>query len=554
MPAPPRQKAFHPGKVPFPLMHVDTGFKFTEMYEFRDRIAREIGADLIVWRNEAADRRGRQPVRPRHAAVLRVPQDRGTATGLRHHQFDAAIGGARRDEEKSRAKERVFSFRDAFGQWDPRAQRPELWNLYNARVKPGESIRVFPLSNWTELDVWQYIHLEQIPVNPLYFARPRDAVVRGGQLIVLDGPSGRRAVRAAAGRADRADPRAGSAASAAFPARARFARRRRRVDEIVKEMTVARTSERGTRVIDHDSEGRWRRRSARDISTVRPPARQPRSSTSPPNTSSRTSCVSPPSVASTTASRRSSAASCTTRSRSTRTSSRPSGRTAPASAPGPAIEFALLTDGLRAEREQGITIDVAYRYFSTPKRHFIIADTPGHEQYTRNMVTGASTANLAIMLIDAAAWRPDPDQAPLLHRVAARDSAAPVAVNKMDLVDFSERVFDTIVAEYTEFATRLGVRTSSSSRSARSRRQRRGAQSADALVPRRVGPRDLERVYVASDRNLMDFRLPVQYVLRPSQAAAPCADRSPRASLKKRRGGPGPAVAHRGPRQVHREL
>ena len=172
-------------------MHVDTGFKFREMYEFRDRMARELGVEVIVWRNEAAIAGRTNPFdldTPHCCGLLKTE---ALLTGLRHYKFDAAIGGARRDEEKSRAKERVFSFRDAFGHWDPKAQRPELWNLYNPRVNGTESIRVFPLSNWTELDVWQYICLEKIPVNPLYFAKERDVVVRGGQLIVLDDPSPR---------------------------------------------------------------------------------------------------------------------------------------------------------------------------------------------------------------------------------------------------------------------------------------------------------------------------------------------------------------------------
>jgi sulfate adenylyltransferase subunit 2 len=174
--------------------------------------------------------------------------------GLRHHRFAAAMGGARRDEEKSRAKERFFSFRDQFGQWDPKNQRPELWNLYNARVNPGESIRVFPLSNWTELDVWQYIYLEQIPVNPLYFAKPREAVVRNGQIIVLDHVFG---------RGQRYGPSSGEQVEeilcrfrslGCVPCSGAIRSTATSIEEIVEEMMVARTSERGTRVIDHDSD------------------------------------------------------------------------------------------------------------------------------------------------------------------------------------------------------------------------------------------------------------------------------------------------------------
>ena len=249
------QKAFHPGKIPFPLMHVDTGYKFPEMYEFRDRYAKQIGADLIVWRNEVAIAAGANPFDLGTQRCCGFLKTEALLTGLRHHRFDAAIGGARRDEEKSRAKERIFSFRDPFGQWDPKNQRPELWNTYNARVNAGESIRVFPLSNWTELDVWQYIYLEQIPVNPLYFAREREAVVRHGQIIVLDHVFGRGA-RYGPAPGERVEqilcrfrslgcvPCSGAIRSAAAS-----------VEEIVEEMMVARTSERTTRVIDHDSDG-----------------------------------------------------------------------------------------------------------------------------------------------------------------------------------------------------------------------------------------------------------------------------------------------------------
>ena len=167
------QKAFHPGPIPFPLLHIDTGYKFREMIAFRDDYTRQLGVELLVWRNEAALADGANPVALGTRRCCGLLKTTALLDGLRAHGFDAAFGGARRDEEKSRAKERIFSFRDSAGQWDPKNQRPELWNLYNARVNPGESIRVFPLSNWTELDVWHYIHLENIPVVPLYFAQER---------------------------------------------------------------------------------------------------------------------------------------------------------------------------------------------------------------------------------------------------------------------------------------------------------------------------------------------------------------------------------------------
>jgi sulfate adenylyltransferase subunit 2 len=248
------QKAFHPGKLPFPLMHVDTGFKFGEMYDFRDRMAREVGAELIVWRNEQAISDHANPFDLGTQRCCELLKTEALLTGLRHRNFDAAIGGARRDEEKSRAKERFFSFRDAFGQWDPKSQRPELWNLYNSGINAGESIRVFPLSNWTELDVWQYIYLEKIPVNPLYFAKEREVVLRRGQLIFLDGPfspgqlygpgPGEKIEKVLSRfRSLGCVPCSGAVRSGAST-----------VEEILEEMMTVRTSERGTRVIDHDAD------------------------------------------------------------------------------------------------------------------------------------------------------------------------------------------------------------------------------------------------------------------------------------------------------------
>ncbi|MEM7201511.1 MAG: sulfate adenylyltransferase subunit CysD [Planctomycetota bacterium] len=181
------QKAFYPGKIPFPLLHVNTTFKFREMIEFRDRVAKEAGADLIEFINPVgADRVSVTPWTHGTQEYTRIMKTEALKKALGDGGYDAAFGGARRDEEKSRAKERVFSFRDRHHQWDPKNQRPELWNLYNTRVKPGESIRVFPLSNWTELDIWLYIWKEDVPVVPLYLAKERPVVERNGALIMVD--------------------------------------------------------------------------------------------------------------------------------------------------------------------------------------------------------------------------------------------------------------------------------------------------------------------------------------------------------------------------------
>src|SRR5258706_139278 len=319
-------KAFYPAPPPFPLLHVDTTWKFRAMYEFRDRVVQQLGMQLLVHVNPEGLRLGMNPFTHGSQLYTDVMKTQALKQALDKHKFDAAFGGARRDEEKSRAKERIFSFRSAQHRWDPKNQRPELWNLYNMRVNPGESIRVFPLSNWTELDVWQYIYLEKIPVVPLYFAKERPVVERDGTLILFD-------------------------------------------DHLA---ALARDSKKfGTQ--------------------------------------------------------------------------------------GDDLDFALLVDGLAAEREQGITIDVAYRFFSTDSRKYIVADTPGHEQYTRNMVTGASTADAAIILVDArnGVLTQTRRHTYLVSLLGIRHVA--LAINKMDLVDYSQARCEEIEASYREFAKRIGL-------------------------------------------------------------------------------------------------
>ncbi|MEM9459811.1 MAG: sulfate adenylyltransferase subunit CysD [Myxococcota bacterium] len=244
-------KAFHPAKPPFPLMHIDTTWKFREMIEFRDRYVRdELGLELIVHINEEGVRQGIGPFSHGSRVHTDVMKTQALRQALDKHRFDAAFGGARRDEEKSRAKERVFSFRDEHHRWDPKNQRPELWNLYNTRVDKGQSIRVFPLSNWTELDVWQYIYLQKIPIVPLYLSAPRPVVERDGVLIKVDD--------------ERIPLRDGEVPQTkmvrfrtlgCYPLTGAVESTATTLPEVIQEMLVTRQSERQGRVIDYDQSG-----------------------------------------------------------------------------------------------------------------------------------------------------------------------------------------------------------------------------------------------------------------------------------------------------------
>lgn len=243
------QKAFHPAPLPFPLLHIDTGFKFREMIDFRDKYAASLGAELRVHRNEEAIANGVNPFALGTQKCCGFLKTRALLDALSEGGFDAAFGGARRDEEKSRAKERIYSFRDSFGQWDPKNQRPELWNLYNSRVDKGESIRVFPLSNWTELDVWQYIYLENIPIVPLYFAAERPVVVRGQALLPIEHNPPLLLGEKPQMVMSRMRSLGCSYCTGAMRSEADS------VPKIIEELFLARRSERENRVIDHDQEG-----------------------------------------------------------------------------------------------------------------------------------------------------------------------------------------------------------------------------------------------------------------------------------------------------------
>jgi len=240
------KKAFYPSRPPFPLLHVDTTWKFRDMYALRDRAAREAGIELLVYQNPEAVQKGINPFD--HGSLhTDMWKTEGLKQALDHYGFDAAFGGARRDEEKSRAKERVFSFRSANHRWDPKKQRPELWNLYNARKAKGESIRVFPISNWTELDIWQYIHLEKIEIVPLYFSAPRPSVKRDGLILMVDDdrfrfrPGETPVTRSIRFRTLGCYPLTGAVESEA-----------KTLPEVIQEMLLTTTSERQGRAIDHD--------------------------------------------------------------------------------------------------------------------------------------------------------------------------------------------------------------------------------------------------------------------------------------------------------------
>jgi sulfate adenylyltransferase subunit 2 len=243
------QKAFYPGKIPFPLLHVDTSYKFPEMIEFRDTYPKEIGAQLIVHRNQEALYAGANPFSLGTQKCCGLLKTKSLLDALAEGGFNAAFGGARRDEEKSRAKERIYSFRDTHGQWDPKSQRPELWNIFNSNIDKGESIRIFPLSNWTELDVWLFIHTENIPIVPLYFAREREAVVRGGSIVLIYSKDqlhlGEKSQHIQCRmRSLGCVPCTGAIRSDADT-----------VPKIIEEMISFRRSERENRAIDHDEEG-----------------------------------------------------------------------------------------------------------------------------------------------------------------------------------------------------------------------------------------------------------------------------------------------------------
>ena len=402
------KKAFYPAPPPFPLLHVDTTWKFRDMYAMRDRVAAESGMDLIVHVNPEALEKGINPFTHGSAVHTEVWKTQGLKQALDKYGFDAAFGGGRRDEEKSRAKERVLSFRTAQHRRDPKSQRPELWRLYNTRKRKGESIRAFPLSNWTELDVWQYIYLEKIPIVPLYLSRVRPVVERDGALIMVDddrmqlAPGEKPTMRKVRFRTLGCYPLTGAIESSAETLAEIIAEMRLRLGKSLLRFNTCGSVGDGKSTLI----GRLltESKALHDDQLVA--------------LETDSKCV--------------------------------------GTRPGE-LDVALLLDGLSAEREQGNTIDVGYRFFSTARRSFIVADTPGHERYTRNMVTGASTADLSVILVDArrGVLTQTRRHTFLVSLLGIRHVV--LAVNKMDLVDHSQAVFARIEEEYRKFAAELGL-------------------------------------------------------------------------------------------------
>ena len=400
------------------------------MIRFRDEYTREIGADLIVHRNEEAIAAGANPYTLGTQNCCGLLKTRSLLDALEEGGFDAAFGGARRDEEKSRAKERVYSFRDAAGQWDPKNQRPELWSLYNSRLRKGESIRVFPLSNWTELDIWLYLYAEKIPIVPLYFAKERPITIRGGALTFVHEemklfPGEKVEMMKVRMRSLGCAPCTGAMRSEADT-----------LPKIIEELMTFRRSERENRAIDHDEEGSMEVKKREGLLLMSTHLVPPPTELAPGRSFEEfldahlgqemlrfTTAGSVDDGKSTLIGRllhdtKSVYEDQLLAVQKSRVNRAANGH----------VDFSLLTDGLKAEREQGITIDVAYRYFSTARRKFIIADTPGHEQYTRNMATGASDRRRCHHSDRREGlrqgWRPAATVSPPhLHRIAAWHSA-----------------------------------------------------------------------------------------------------------------------------------
>ena len=485
-------KAFYPEKPPFPFLHVNTTWKFKEMIEFRDRRAKELGIEMIEYINEEGVKQGINPF-DHGSAYTDIMKTQALKQALDKYGFTAAFGGGRRDEEKSRAKERIFSFRNEHHAWDPKNQRPEMWKLYNSQIQKHQEVRVFPLSNWTETDIWQYIRREKIEIPSLYFAKVRPVVYRDGNIIMVDDdrmklrPGEKIEHKSVRFRTLGCYPLTGGCESTATT-----------LDEIIDETLSAVSSERTTRVIDNEAAGSMERRKREGYSKMSGLLKF-------------ITCGSVDDGKSTLIGHilYDSKLLYADQEKALELDSKVGSR-------GGAIDYSLLLDGLMAEREQGITIDVAYRYFTTDKRSFIVADTPGHEEYTRNMAVGASFADLAVILIDAT-------QGVLIQtRRHARICALMginsfvFAVNKMDLVDYSKERFDEIEKQIQELAGELNLQTIQIIPVSATEGDNVTKKS-DA-IDWYEGPTllsYLEDVDVAEDSHEKGFYMPVQRVCRP---------------------------------------
>lgn len=471
------QKAFYPAKPPFPLLHVDTACEFREMTEFRDRTTARLGLDLMVHVAREAREEDVDPFRPGTRKCCAILESKALPDALSAGAFDAALAGARREEEASRARERIYSFHDAQGRSDPGNQRPEPWNLFNVRIEKGESVRVFPLSNWTELDVWQYIHSQNIPVVPLYFAKEREMLVRGNLLIPFE-----RDLPLLAGERPQmilCRMRSLGCTRCATAIRSTAAT----VPEIIEELRGLGRPERERRVTDHGQEGsaELKKREGR-FRAMEPELL--RFTMAGGDGDGKSTLI---------------------------------GGLLRDSSGVHEDQLESVGGASRGGREQGIPIDVAYRYFSTPRRRFIVADTPGHERYTCNMAAAASTAELAVILLDArkGVLPRTRRHAYIAWLLGIRHIVA--AVNKMDLVGYGREVFDEIRREFVRFAERLPgcelhfIPVSALEGDNIVRRSRRmpwfeGGSLLDCL----------ETVPAGRFASMTAFRLPVQYVIRPS--------------------------------------
>lgn len=485
-------KAFYPEKPPFPFLHIDTTWKFKEMIKFRDDTAKKLGIEMLTYTNEEGVKQGINPF-DHGSAYTDIMKTQALKQALNKYGFTAAFGGGRRDEEKSRAKERIFSFRNTAQAWDPKNQRPEMWKLYNTKIHKGESMRVFPISNWTEKDIWQYIQREKIDIVPLYFAAERPVVYRDGNIIMVDDdrmrllPGEKPQMKKVRFRTLGCYPLTGGVESDAET-----------LDEIIEETLSAVESERTSRVIDHEEAGSMERRK-RGTSRMKGLLKF-------------ITCGSVDDGKSTLIGHilYDSKLLYADQEKALELDSKVGSREGK-------IDYSLLLDGLMAEREQGITIDVAYRYFTTDNRSFIVADTPGHEEYTRNMAVGASFADLAVILVDA-------KQGVLIQtkrhaRICALMGIKHFvfAVNKMDLVGYSEERFNEINAQIAELTKELSLAdvvvipvSATEGDNVTTKSENIPWYKGQALLPY------LEQVDVDDTEEEKGFYMPVQRVCRPN--------------------------------------